>query len=66
MGDEIKRVTFLLQARGEKLTQQEVQEEQAEIKQEAEEEKERQLQELADSTGVHSSQAKIKVVGLNG
>ena len=41
-----------------------MQEEQAEIKQE--EEKERQLQELADSTGVHSSQAKIKVVGLNG
>ena len=31
-----------------------------------EEEKERQLQELADSTGVHSSQAKIKVIGLNG
>ena len=44
-----------------------MQEEQAEIKQEAEEEKERQqLHELADSTGVHSSQAKIKVVGLNG
>jgi hypothetical protein len=59
-----QRGTSLLQARGEKLTQQEVQEEQAEIKQE--EEKERQLQELADSTGVHSSQAKIKVVGLNG
>lgn len=50
-------------ARGEKLTQEEVLEEKEE---EIEEEKERQLQELADSTGVHSSQAKIKVIGLNG
>jgi hypothetical protein len=50
-------------ARGETLTAQEAQEEKEEIE---EEEKERQLRELADSTGVHSSQAKIKVVGLNG
>ncbi len=32
----------------------------------AQEEKERQLRELSDSTGVHSSQAKIKVIGING
>lgn len=49
-------------ARGEKLTKQE----QAAEEEEIEEEKQRQLQELADSTGVHSSQAKIKVIGING
>lgn len=51
------------QARGEKLTKQEEAEEKEEI---AQEEKERQLRELSDSTGVHSSQAKIKVIGING
>ena len=50
-------------ARGEKLTKQEEQQEKEEIEQE---EKERQLRELTDSTGVHSSQAKIKVIGING
>jgi hypothetical protein len=41
--------------------------EEAEEKEEiAQEEKERQLRELSDSTGVHSSQAKIKVIGING
>lgn len=50
-------------ARGEKLT---IQEEQEEKQEQEQEEKERQLRELADSTGVHSSQAKIKVIGING
>ena len=50
-------------SRGERLTKQEEQEEKEEIEQE---EQERQLREFTDSTGVHSSQAKIKVIGING